>query len=165
MSEVYMKEPREIFLHLAVGPGWATLAVKRDVLRSGIAYAGISWCAPGDQYERRRGRERAQGRRVAVTMHAALGMNYKGAGFIFTASASHRLDAEAAEALGAWLQHCREQARITHRAQTVPGGIIAELDAWHIPRWLDLPMHQSPVISPRRPLRRAQVVPLTPDTF
>jgi hypothetical protein len=62
---IHTTEAREFFVHLLVGAGGATLACK---LRGGgdVVDVGVSFCAPGDQFSRPRGRRIASGRRVLV---------------------------------------------------------------------------------------------------
>lgn len=139
---------REVFVHLAVGPGHATLSVRRDATRSGRVYVGIAWCAPGDQYVRSRGRDIAHGRRLVVEQMARGHVNYAGAGFIFAASPA-QLDKEAAEALGAWLAERQHEANTT--TEYIDQARL-RLDGRGIPRWLRLELGDPPHITMRHQL-------------
>jgi hypothetical protein len=95
--------PRDAFLHLLVGPGAATLAFRRDPLRSGRIYVGVALCSPRDAYDKHRGRLISAGRSRRVEALAADRKRYNGLGFVFAAGGDATLDKEAFEAFEAWI--------------------------------------------------------------
>ena len=86
---------REVFAHLDIGEGHATLSVMLD---DDAVQVGVAFCSPHDNYEKKRGRAIASGRRASARRFA----------FGFPRVADQKLNDQLLGAFAAWLQRNRD---------------------------------------------------------